>query len=338
MVVDTDARRLAFVFPGQGSQKVGMGGEWSDLSPAARRTFEEADEVLGFGLSELIRGGPEEELSLTANTQPALLTVSVAIHRTLRHTPLRPAMVAGHSLGEYSALVAGEVLSFADALRLVRRRGELMQEAVPAGVGAMAAVLALDPEEVAEVARQAQDDVGEVADETGRRQPAVCTVANYNSPVQTVLAGHRAVVERAIELARERGARRVVKLPVSAPFHCPLMRPAREAMAELLAETRFGTPTVPVVTNVDARGIGSGDEAREALIRQIDSPVRWTESVAWMAGEGGVEVFVEMGAGTVLTGLVRRIVQGVETAALETPGRARELLAGYGIDLEALRS
>ena len=338
MVVDTDARRLALIFPGQGSQKIGMGREWCELSRAARRTFEEADDALGFSLSELILEGPEEELNLTANTQPALLTVSVAVHRALRRAPLQPAAVAGHSLGEYSALVAAGVLSFADALALVRRRGELMQEAVPPGVGAMAAVLALDPESVAEVARRAREEIGEADDGAGGRQAAVCSVANYNSPVQTVIAGHRAAVERAVELAKESGARRVVELPVSAPFHCSLMRPAREGMAKLLAETRFETPAVPVVTNVDAQPVRTGDEARDALIRQIDSPVRWTDLVAWMASEGGIELFVEMGAGTVLTGLVRRIARGAETAALETPERARELLAGYGIDLEALRS
>lgn len=343
-MLDTDARKVAFLFPGQGSQKVGMGREWADLSAVARRTFEEADEALGFDLSRLLWDGPEDELTLTANTQPALLTVSVAIHRVLQRTPLRPVAVAGHSLGEYSALVAAGVLEFGDALRLVRRRGELMQEAVPPGVGAMAAVLALDPQQVAEVARQARDEVGTVTTEAGS-EPAVCTVANYNSPIQTVLAGHREAVERAMELAGERGARRVVELPVSAPFHCPLMRPAREGMTGPLRDTAFGDPQVPVVTNVDARPIETGDQAREALIRQIDGPVRWTESVEWMAGEGedgaqegrpGVEVFVEVGVGNVLSGLVKRIARGAETATLEAPDKARELLSGYGIDLEAL--
>lgn len=329
-----DARELAFVFPGQGSQKVGMGREWAELSSVARRTFEEADDALGFSLSKILWDGPEEELTLTANTQPALLVVSVAILRVLDATPLRPVAVAGHSLGEYSALVAADVLDFADALRLVRRRGELMQEAVRPGVGAMAAVLTLEPEQVAEAARQAQGDVGTVETESGA-EPAVCTVANYNSPIQTVIAGHRAAVERAMELAKEWGARRVVELPVSAPFHCPLMAPAREGMTGVLDETRFNDPVVPVVTNVDGRPITTGAEARDALIRQIDSPVRWTESVTWMADEIGAGVFVEVGVGNVLSGLVRRICD-VESTGLETPVKAMELLGGYGIDLEAL--
>jgi len=330
-MVDVDARTLALVFPGQGSQKVGMGREWAERFRAARHTFEEADRVLGFALSQVMWDGPADELTLTANTQPALLTVSVAIQRVLDRVPLRPVAVAGHSLGEYSALVAAGVLEFADALRLVRRRGELMQEAVAPGVGAMAAVLALDAESVAEVARRA---AAESEDEDGGA--AVCAVANYNSPVQTVLAGHRHAVRRAMELAKEAGARRVVELPVSAPFHCPLMKPAREGMAELLAATDFADPTVPVVPNVDARPVTTGAEARAALLRQIDSPVRWVESVAWMAGERGVEVFLEVGAGAVLSGLIRRIADGAETVSLETPDRARQLLASYGLDLEAL--
>jgi len=335
-MLDTDARKVAFLFPGQGSQTVGMGRDWAELSPIARRTFEEADEVLGFGLSELIWEGPEEELTLTANTQPALLTVSVALHRVLQRTPLQPVAVAGHSLGEYSALVAAGVLGFADALRLVRQRGELMQQAVPPGVGAMAAVLMLDPEQVAEVALQAQEETGTAEDGSGGTEPAVCTVANYNSPIQTVIAGHRAAVQRAMELAGERGAKRVVELQVSAPFHCPLMKPAREGMTAPLRDTRFADPEVPVVTNVDACPVRTGDEAREALIRQIDSPVRWTDSVAWLTGDGGVGALLEIGAGTVLSGLARRIARDAEAASLETPERARELLTGYGIDLDAL--
>ena len=255
----------------------------------------------------------------------------MAIQRVLERAHLRPAVVAGHSLGEYSALVAAGALDFPTALRLVRRRGELMQEAVAPGVGAMAAVLTLDPEQVAEVARRAREETGTVGGE-----PAVCTVANYNSPVQTVIAGHREAVERAMELARDEGARRVVELPVSAPFHCPLMEPAREAMAEHLEAADFADPAVPVVTNVDARPVTSGAEAREALIRQIDHPVRWTGSVRHMAGEMGVTTFVEVGPGRVLAGLVRRIASDAETASLEEPAQARKLLGNYGVDLDTL--
>lgn len=330
-MVDVDARDLAFVFPGQGSQQVGMGRAWADRFTSCEGTFEEADRILEMDLSRLIFEGPEEELTLTANLQPALLTVSVAIQRVLDRVRLRPAVVAGHSLGEYSALVAAGALDFPTALRLVRRRGEVMQEAVAPGVGAMAAVLTLDPQQVAEVARRAQEETGEVDGE-----PAVCTVANYNSPFQTVLAGHKAAVERAMELAREEGARRVVELPVSAPFHCPLMGPAREAMAERLEAAEFADPKVPVVTNVDARPVTSGGQARDALIRQIDSPVRWTDSVRHMTGEMGVTTFVEVGPGRVLAGLVRRIASDAETASLEDPVQARKLLGGYGVDLEAL--
>jgi [acyl-carrier-protein] S-malonyltransferase len=326
-------RRIAFVFPGQGSQKVGMGSAWAAVSPAARATFDEADAALGLPLARLCREGPEEELNLTANTQPALLAVSIAIHRALTAPeppagfagpgswpPLpRPVAMAGHSLGEWSALVAAGALDLGDALRLVRRRGELMQEAVPVGVGAMAALLGLDAAAAAAIARDA------AAAEPGE----VCTVANLNGPGQTVLAGHRRAIERAIVLAKERGARKAALLPVSAPFHSPLMRPARLAMAELLAATEFRDPEVPVVTNVDAAPVTSGAAARDALVRQIDSPVRWVESVEWMAAQGGVEALLEVGPGNVLSGLNRRIAGGVQAASLPDPDQLQRLLAGW---------
>ena len=325
----------AFVFPGQGSQKVGMGRAWAEASAAASRTFAEADAALGLPLSRLCWEGPEDELNLTANTQPALLAVSIAIYRALtdRQPPAGfaggvawppepfarpPAAMAGHSLGEYSALVAAGALDLGAALRLVRRRGELMQEAVPVGEGAMAALLGLDADAVAAIA-------GEAAAATGE----VCAVANLNAPGQTVLAGHRRAVERAIELAKERGVRKATLLPVSAPFHSPLMRPARLAMAELLAATELRDPAVPVVSNVDAAPVTTADAARGALIRQIDSPVRWVESIEWMARQAGVGLFLEIGPGGVLSGLNRRIVTGIQAAPLAEPEQLRKLLDGW---------
>ena len=296
----------AFIFPGQGSQKVGMGREWAEASAASRSAFDEADEALGFALSRLCWEGPEEDLQLTANTQPAILTASVAAWRAAEEAGLAAQVVAGHSLGEYSALVAAGTLAFADALRLVRRRGELMQEAVPVGVGAMAAVIGLPAPEVEEIARQAAGD-------------EVCAVANYNAPIQTVVAGHRSAVERAVELARERGAKRALMLPVSAPFHCELMRPAREALAPMLEATEFRDPRVPVMTNVDAAPVASGAQAREALTRQVDSPVRWVESIERMVADRGARRFVEVGPGGVLTGLMRRIARGTEAVSLAAP-------------------
>lgn len=312
-----DGKKLALVFPGQGSQKVGMGRAWADAAEEARRTFEEADEVLGFPLSRLCWEGPEEELGLTTNTQPALLATSIAIHRSLASHGLdvQPIAMAGHSLGEYSALVAAGALDFADALRLVRKRGQLMQEAVPVGVGAMAAFIGLDDAAVAQLAA----DVAE---------GEVCAVANYNSPGQTVIAGHKGAVDRAVALAKERGARKATVLAVSAPFHSPLMRPAREGMIPALAAVAFQDPRVPVVANVDAAPVATGDAARDALARQIDGPVRWVESVKWMADELGVQAFLEVGSGNVLTGLNRRIANGTVCASLSDPEQLRKLLAG----------
>lgn len=311
---------LAFIYPGQGSQQVGMGKAWAERSAAARRTFEEADDVLGEDLSGLCWEGPEEDLALTTNTQPALLTCSLAIHRALAAegvVPTAPVAVAGHSLGEYSALVAAGTLEFADALRLVRQRGELMQRAVPPGEGAMAAILALDAEEVAAAVEQASADV----------PGQVVTMANDNAPGQVVIAGHTAAVERACELALERGARRAKTLAVSAPFHSPLMAPAREGMAPLLAATDFRDPAVPVVVNVDATPVTGGDRLRDALVRQIDSPVRWVESVRCMERELGAGLYLEIGPGTVLIGMVRRIVESGTAVSLAEPKNLEKLEA-----------
>ncbi len=302
---------IAFVFPGQGSQKVGMGKNWADAHEMSRQAFEEADEALP-GLTHLCWEGPAEELQLTANTQPAILATSIAIHRAVTAAGKAPDLVAGHSLGEYSALVAAGALDFGDALRLVRRRGELMQEAVPVGEGGMAAVLGLEAAAVEEVASEASSDT------------EICAVANYNEPKQTVVAGHRGAVERAAALAKERGAKRALILPVSAPFHSSLMEPARLGLAPLLEETTFRDPVVPVVTNVDARPVSTGAEAREALVRQVDGPVRWVESVEWMIGSGGATSFVEVGPGAVLTGLVRRIDRSTSTHNLSEPEKLAE--------------
>jgi [acyl-carrier-protein] S-malonyltransferase len=319
---------IAFTFPGQGSQKVGMGRAWAEASEAARRTFEEADEALGFPLSRLCFEGPEEELGLTANTQPALLATSIAVHRAIAGSGLEPVAMAGHSLGEYSALVAAGALDFATALRLVRKRGEFMQDAVPVGQGAMAAILGLEADAVAALAADAANAAPPGSGE-------VCAVANLNGPGQTVIAGHKGAIDRAVALAKERGARKATLLAVSAPFHSPLMRPAREAMAGLLAETEFRDPRVPVVSNVDAAPVTAGAAARDALVRQIDSPVRWVESVLWMAGELGVKTFVEVGPGTVLTGMNRRIAVGTTCAAVGDPDLLRKFLDSQSAEKSA---
>lgn len=295
----------AFIFPGQGSQYAGMGRELSESSPVARAVFDEADEVLGFRLSRLCFEGPQEELTLTENAQPALLAASVAVFRVLREEGVGADLVAGHSLGEYSALVAAESLILADALRLVRERGRLMQEAVPVGTGAMAAVIGLPLEEVEKICREAAED-------------EIVAPANQNSPEQIAISGHARAVERAGRMAAERGAKRVIPLPVSAPFHCALMLPAQQKMAPLLNEADFRALQVPLVNNVDAELVRSGIDAREGLIRQISSMVRWTGDLKRLYGEGARD-FVEVGPGRVLTGLVRRTLSDVRVKSVEKP-------------------
>jgi len=285
--------KTAFLFPGQGSQYAGMGKSLAEAYPEAARVFEEADAALGFSISTLCFEGPEEQLKLTENTQPALLTVSIAANAVLRSKGVLPDYVAGHSLGEYSALVAAGSLAFADAAQLVRSRGRFMQEAVPAGVGAMAALLKLP-----------EGRLGQVLAEAAQRE--VVTAANLNSPDQVVIAGHVGAVNRAMELAKAAGARRVVRLEVSAPFHCPLMKPAQDRLAAVLNATDFRDLMVPLVNNWQAREIRTGAEAREGLYQQVPNPVRWSDTIRLLAG-AGVTRFIEAGAGGVLTGLLRNI-------------------------------
>src|SRR5438445_5758621 len=294
--------KVAFVFPGQASQYPGMGKELAEKYPAAKAVFDEADSALCFSISKICFEGTEEELKLTANTQPAILTCSVAVFRVLAEKGLAPDFVAGHSLGEYSALVAAGSLKFADAVQLVRKRGTYMQD-VPAGVGAMAAIMGLSPTVVADACRRAAD--GEV-----------CASANLNSPEQTVISGHSGAVKRAVEIASQLGAKRAVILAVSAPFHSPLMMPAQEKLEKDLRNAQFSKLQVPLVTNVDADTIETGDEAREALIRQVTMPVRWEASVRLLIDEG-VNTFVEVGPGRVLTGLLRQIERSVAALNVE---------------------
>lgn len=295
--------RIAFVFPGQGSQNPGMGKDLAENSVAARRVFEEADEALGFAISRLCFEGPAEDLQLTENTQPAILTCSVAAYRAMEEAGTGvSAFVAGHSLGEYSALVASGALNLADAVRTVRARGRYMQEAVPVGTGAMAAVIGGDLKEIQRVCEAARDS-------------QICSVANFNSPSQAVIAGNAEAVDRAIE-GLQGVAKRVIKLKVSAPFHCALMKPAQERLALDLAQLSFREPAMPVVTNVDAQATTIPEELRDALVRQVSAPVRWVDSMQWLI-EQRVTTFVEVGPGKVLSGLMRQISRDVKTLNVE---------------------
>jgi len=305
---------MALVFPGQGSQSPGMGKELAENFPVARQVFEEADDALGFAISRLCFEGPAEDLQLTENTQPAILTVSVAAFRAMQETGMAaPGFVAGHSLGEYSALVAAGALSLSDAVRTVRARGRYMQEAVPVGTGAMAAVIGGELDAIERICAEARGD-------------QVCSIANFNSPNQSVIAGNTEAVDRAVEMLSG-VARKVVKLKVSAPFHCALMKPAQDRLAADLAALSFNEPAIPVVTNVDARATTAPDELRDALVRQVSAPVRWVESMQLLIA-GGVDTFVEAGPGKVLSGLMRQISRDVkmlnveDAASLETTSAA----------------
>jgi [acyl-carrier-protein] S-malonyltransferase len=307
----------ALVFPGQGSQAVGMGRELSLAFSTARDVFAETDEALRQNLSRLMFEGPESELTLTENAQPALMTVSLAVVRILEKDgsfdlKRRVAFVAGHSLGEYSALAAAHALELADAARLLKRRGLAMQRAVPIGVGAMAALLGLEIDAAREVAQEAA-------------QGEVCDAANDNGPGQVVVSGHKAAVERAIAIAGERGARRAIMLPVSAPFHCALMKPAAEEMARALAEVRLKEPLVPLIANVSAKPVRDPDEIKALLVRQVTELVRWRECVLAMK-ENGVDGLVELGAGRVLSGLAKRIDRDITTSAIGTPAEIEAFL------------
>jgi [acyl-carrier-protein] S-malonyltransferase len=306
---------LAMIFPGQGSQAVGMLSELAAAHPEVEQTFREASDTLGVDLWRLAQEGPEEELNQTHRTQPAMLAAGVAVWRVWRAAdgPL-PGVVAGHSLGEYSALVCAEALSFADALRLVEERGRRMQDAVPAGAGGMAAILGLDDEQVIAVCDQAA-------------QGEVVAAVNFNSPGQVVIAGHRAAVQRAVELAKEAGAKRAVPLAVSVPSHCALMEPAAHALMPALAGVEFRKPRIPVIHNVDAAPHDDPEAIRDALKRQLYRPVRWVETVRAMTGQGAGR-FLEMGPGKVLAGLNRRIDKQLETQAVFDPAGLQAALAG----------
>ncbi|HET8578592.1 MAG TPA: ACP S-malonyltransferase [Methylomirabilota bacterium] len=305
--------KLAFLFPGQGSQSVGMGRAFAEASPRAAALWQEADDALGFALSRLCFEGPEDELTLTANTQPAVLTASVAAATILAERGVTPHLAAGHSLGEYSALVVAGALRFLDAVRLVRKRGQFMQEAVPVGTGAMAALLGVDLATAEQVCIEAA-------------QGEIVGVANINSPGQIVIAGHRAAVGRAVAAAAERGGKKSMLLPVSAPFHSALMKPAADRLATELESVTVSAPRFPIVRNVDAALTTSAEDVRPFLVRQVASPVRWTECVERLSREGA-GAFLEVGPGRVLTGLLKRTLDGVRGLAVEDPASLDKALA-----------
>lgn len=305
--------KLAFIFPGQGSQRAGMGKALAEQFPAARAVFDQADQALGFPLSKLCFEGPEEELKLTANTQPAILTTSVAAYRVLEEKGIAPDYVAGHSLGEYSALVASGCLSLAEALVTVRNRGTYMQEAVPAGQGAMAALLGLPLPKVQQVCEQVA-------------QGQVVVPANLNSPGQIVISGHKEAVERAAAAAKDAGAKRAVLLPVSAPFHSSLLQPAAARLESDFQRIGFSGLGIPLVTNVDAEVIETPQAARDALLRQVPAPVRWEESMRKLI-ELGCDCFIEVGPGKVLAGLLRQIDRSVRALSVEDPASLEKTLA-----------
>ena len=307
--------KIAFLFPGQGSQAVGMGSELAARFPAAAETFAEADAALGFPLSQLCFEGPEEDLRLTENTQPAIMAVSVAAARVLAHHGIAPALAAGHSLGEWSAHVIAGMLSFGDALRAVKARGAAMQKAVPAGEGAMAAILQLDAAQVAEACEEA-------ARETG----LVVQAANLNSPNQTVISGALAAVEKAAALCKAKGARRTVMLPVSAPFHCALMQPAQEEVARVLAGLTMHDPRIPVAANVTGSLVTTADAARDALIRQVTGAVRWVDCMTALKA-AGANLFIEVGPGKVLCGLLKQIDPELKSLNVEDAASLENTLA-----------